>query len=446
MNLKKYFKNCWLPLLAIILWLVTVNLYWPKIFGTGDQLTYAVIARNIARGVGAVHQTTTPLQIFRTGHFPQHDTSQFLGWSIVEAGFFKVLGASDWVIVLASGVFWWLGLMMLLKLSTKIFSRKTATLAGLLYLTQPYLLKMSFSGLTEPLFVFLFLLFLILIFEKKYYLLNGIIWGWLGITRGIIFFLLPAVVWLMWRNKISKINLIKLVIGWLFVTLTFKLRELSLPSDGYQLALLIPPADYLNQIRQLAEPKPDKISFLAGLTVIAKHWFEQFWLWGVASYAFFIFGLGIFGIKWQNNWAKFTILALIGYFGGMGIADPVARYAIPIIILFIPLTAELLNQIKTTKIKYFVLTVVIFFPLLLAVQRHFFITQIPVWQNQLINQVQADKTIKTVISDDPGVLSWYADIREVFSPLSNNEIKTIDKKYIKIDGIVTNGKFSLKPY
>lgn len=169
-----------------------------------DALDYASLARNFALGKGLVSQYLTPLGLAHLG-VPQPDIWRAPLWPVILAAFQKVFGFVDEASALAGGFFFAAGTVLVYMTGRLWFNGAVALAASLMYVFSSAILGFSVSGLTEPLAVFLMLLWLYTLIALNprswsYPLLAGVAIGVFFLARyNAVLFLLPGIVFVCWR-------------------------------------------------------------------------------------------------------------------------------------------------------------------------------------------------------------------------------------------------------
>ncbi len=444
-------KYLLLAAMAMGLWLIMVMSFWPGQFAEGDNLTYAILARNMIRGKGLVHQSIVPQLLANLGKLPDTDVRQPPVWPMVEAVFFSALGANDKTIMVASGFFWVLSLLMLMMIAEKLFSKGVVGLCIVIFLFQPMILRLSFSGLTEPLYIFLLLLVVYLVVFRKHsnYLVVGLISGLMKWTRSSTIFLLPAVLFVMWRKKARILDYLIYFAGFGFVELLFKVWRLDSEGGYYSSALARKSDEILVLLRDFnVYPHPSVIRLLGRLRIelFLTNLAQLGWMWLAVSYAIFIWVLFFWGLPtiFREGLTKlkllveFILVALVVSWVGSTLAEPSARYVAPLLVLAMLPAAWQLTRLLSTRQKIrsaMLLLVVIVFPLVLSFNRGYYRLEHDDWLPEVVEYVK--KTNKgAVVTDQPVRFAWYSDSQMIFFPRDIDQVEKIDDKIIPISGIL----------
>lgn len=166
----------WRPVLAIIaaaalLWGLLWSHSYLVALQNPDAQDYAQIARHLARGEG-FRTSVLPLNglewMRETGRLgsangPWPNVHRFPMMPVVEAGFFRALGANDFSAALSSAVFFFATIPLVFLFARRLFPRRVGVLAAFLYAFSGGPISDSITGLTEPAAVFLFMAALYLV-------------------------------------------------------------------------------------------------------------------------------------------------------------------------------------------------------------------------------------------------------------------------------------------
>jgi len=177
--------------LLILLGLISWNLYFSTHFvglEAPDAMDDAALSRNIADGKGFVASSELPYRLSFNVDYPLPELRRPLLQPLITSFFFKIFGVSDFVAIIPSSLFYLLTIPLMYFLSEKLFNRKVAVTASLIYIFHPEILYYATSGLTEPLFWFLFTLSFYLLIKThspKSFLLLGIVLGLAALTRDV---------------------------------------------------------------------------------------------------------------------------------------------------------------------------------------------------------------------------------------------------------------------
>lgn len=137
-----------LVIFGVIIWFI----YYSQAFQGlvyGDAHDYAGIARNLYRGQGFISDEIMPLQLAFKKGLPQPNLWRAPLHILAIAATFSLFGLSNRSIALASIFFFFTAIPAVYLLIRRLFSPKIAFLGTLIFLSSPYVLSYSISGLTE---------------------------------------------------------------------------------------------------------------------------------------------------------------------------------------------------------------------------------------------------------------------------------------------------------
>ncbi|MFQ5770039.1 MAG: hypothetical protein ACE5HX_05860, partial [bacterium] len=166
LEMGSHFWSRYEPFFVLVVALLVWWIYFAINFNgllAPDAMDYSTVARNILNGNGMrmdsiswVHLLSSPADPFRV------IVKSFL-YPIVLLPFFALFGTSEGVTAISSGFFFILTAPCLFILARDLFGRNAAWGTVIVYLASLELLDFSISGLTEPLFILLITLDLLLI-------------------------------------------------------------------------------------------------------------------------------------------------------------------------------------------------------------------------------------------------------------------------------------------
>lgn len=168
----------------------------------GDAMEYAEIGRNIAEGKGFYTNSIFPLRLQFSHEYPFPSLRRPPLFPLALASFFSIFGSSDLTVVMVAGIFLLLTVPIIYVLSYRLFLREdVAILASLFYVFNNNALFYAVNGLTEPLFAFLFTVFLLFIFKagsEKDIFFAGLILGLAQLTRpNAVIYFMPSVAYIL---------------------------------------------------------------------------------------------------------------------------------------------------------------------------------------------------------------------------------------------------------
>jgi 4-amino-4-deoxy-L-arabinose transferase-like glycosyltransferase len=161
-----------------------------------DAMKFAQAGRNLLEGGGFDRDEVWPMSLVSGGEL--NEETQAVLHPLVVAALFKVIGRSDGVVALASGLFFILAAPLVYFIGRSLFGAAIGAIATLLYLGDRSTLYYSVSGLSESLFTFLLLvLFAALICpgergRLRRYALAGAVLGLCYLARPVALAFIPA--------------------------------------------------------------------------------------------------------------------------------------------------------------------------------------------------------------------------------------------------------------
>ncbi|MCD6360003.1 MAG: glycosyltransferase family 39 protein [Armatimonadetes bacterium] len=176
-----------------------------------NALDYAQIARHVYRGEGFTTSFIKPLSLVYNQSIENHPDLTYPPLHILwTAGMMKLLGPNDKAVAHSSGLAFLLGVPVVYLLAWRIFGRRTAMLASVLYGTNIAYLGFAISGLEAPLLSTLVTLLLLFLYqagedhrrEGLWVILAGVVMGLLYLTKYIWgLAIIPTVIFLWAMNK-----------------------------------------------------------------------------------------------------------------------------------------------------------------------------------------------------------------------------------------------------
>ena len=217
-------KNLWntwkIPLLVALiggnLWLFSEPYFFNQgtlVSSFSDYWDYAQQGRQIASGKGFSSLYTYPVLISHHWFKDFPNLWRPPGYPVLAALSYSISGNSSLPLIWIGGLFHFLTILLIVRFFNLYSKSQWGWIAGLLYSMTPMILKLSLSGLSEPVFAFFVTFFLYQCYQASQ--LESIDWklgvnlafffaaGWY-IRSEMIFLLLP-VLWyfqgLSWKNK-----------------------------------------------------------------------------------------------------------------------------------------------------------------------------------------------------------------------------------------------------
>ncbi len=248
-QMRPIFGTSWQKQLALLILLevVAIATWWLCAFqpfeglspsSFGDSFDYAQIGRNIWRGAwrqGITTYQVPPLALPVTSHAPFLNVIRAPLHPITLAVAFAIFGPWDRAIALCTGAFFLLSVPILYLLGQRAFSPTAAFIATLVYLLSDWVIQMSVSGLSEPLFVVLFLAMLYFAYgsaqnpdSRSMPLLAGALAGLGYLTRynTLLFVPLVAIYLYLTCKQRCWLRVALFLMAWLVTTAPWMVRNL----------------------------------------------------------------------------------------------------------------------------------------------------------------------------------------------------------------------------
>lgn len=159
-----------LAIAGILLW--ALAMWWLFAYVPFDGIThpdamdYAQIGRNLWRSGwqwGVTTSEVTPLALSVSARMPFLNLLRAPLWPAALAAGFGLFGVSDWTVGLVNAFFYFAALPLLYLLGRRLFARRVGIAAAAVYAASPWILTFSVNGMSESLFVFLWLATLYLV-------------------------------------------------------------------------------------------------------------------------------------------------------------------------------------------------------------------------------------------------------------------------------------------
>ena len=199
-----------------------------------DAMDYASLARNIARGEGITSAYMTPLGL-SIHPYPQPNLWRAPLWPLILGLVLRFFPATDGVVAVTTGFFFLAGLILLYLLALRLADIQLAVTSALIYIFNPHNLHFSSSGMTEPLALFLLLLWIYLLTLDSSHstrgdYLVGAAGGLFYLARynGLLFLPLVGFYWWLRRREKGWQPLVRYLGGFLLPTAPWFLRNLYL--------------------------------------------------------------------------------------------------------------------------------------------------------------------------------------------------------------------------
>lgn len=451
--------------LALVVWLV--NLYFhPDYASSPDASLYAGTARNIIKGNGFYSPGITPSFLgYPIPSLPCGWPAYFgLLHPLAIVIFFLLFGINNFSLILSNGFFFILTLPLLFLLAKKVYNLKTAFLASLWYIFTPSLLDYSISGMSEPLFIFLLILTLFLLFVRKGDLF------WAGVTTGLAYltrfqglFLLPPLTLFIYKTKKDRPFSWLFLAGFATVILLNKLLLPPIASDyanisNHQLWSTIAYNSIIPRYQMARNLTPTTLSLIlanlnlvwAKIAVNLYYFSQKFFMITLPSVTLlYILSFLKLNPNLQAKYFKSLSLSLILIFLAFHLVTfSYDRYLHPLLPLIIILAAgtflsflEKFNPQKIFKMAVIFTFLFIIIPCFTSpgwgtsIQRTLARPRKPTIIS-ILGKIVKENTPQDaiIISNDFAHLAWYGERRAINLPLSPDELKKLDK-VIFIDAV-----------
>ena len=466
--LNKYSIYFFIAATCIAICGVKIFLLGINTFTSGDNLTYASIARSIVENGSISHISALPSDIFLLGEFPKFDKNQNIGLSFFLVPFFIIFGANNLSILLSSLILYILNASLIFTISKKLFDKKIAFMSSFLFIFSSSYYHYISSGLTEPLLIFILLIIAYIQFfvtrEYKGILVGILIYALYLTKSSLAIFIFPYffVHWFLYENRNPKYIfgiLLTLLILSLPLIVRNYLLEINTYSQKSDLVDLIfnrnneDRGSWYFGLRSLEFPvnwlEPLKYVYENYLTFFKEYLFTLYLLYLKMYGANYLFSGSILFCgylfvkskkKLESVFKLFTLGILCLLLLGFSIGWPIERYLLPVApFLIIAISSYAIPKITSGRKSY---TVII---LLIAMQLPFlgFLIKDVYSQYRQENYAQLGKFISNnthhddiVISNSPGLTGWYSNRKSVLYPNNINDINSLHTINNNINTIV----------
>jgi len=459
---KNLLKLIYLILVVTLFWLLNLSLHKDALIW-GDSWDYAHVARNIANGEGPLDKTYGYEEFSKGLELPNFERSRRTLYIFTLAGFMTVFGANDLTLIITSGFFYFIVLVLTWFFSNYFLDKKYSWWVVSIIAFNPTLLYLSLSGRPETMFTCLFLLFLWVLIrgtDASQPYLRGLVYALLVLTRKLGFFFSPLLFWRPRKSGLFKWKNI-FILFTIYITL-IGLSHIIHPRPFTTLGQLISGTELYEQRYESGEIL-DKTIY-ENLKYATKHSYDIFkkWAKGISIYyrelpklfnvwvlGFLLLGLAYRHPKadyaWQNLKQLFLfsfILAIIGIplFNAKG-GNRYFVYFLPIAMIiamggykeiFMPMLSKYSIGIK--RITYMFLLVMIFYPsvwntVTLAEDR--WIQNIPHsnFEKEFGKFVRENTdTNDIVFTNNPELIAWYGNCYTVLIPMKYNVFYELDEQ------------------
>ena len=196
-----------LLLLAVIVWYGFYATHTKEVAGSDDR-EYTSIARNIVNGKGIVRNFIYPLDINFFEKLPIPEFMHPPVHPLILAGFFKLIGISDFSALLPSYLSYFILILLFFFFVKRYLEVKTAVIATVVLIFNREILEMSLVALSEGVYTLLFFIFFSLFVKAnslKAIFISGILLGISHLIRENIYpFLIPLFVYLYFFPNLTR--------------------------------------------------------------------------------------------------------------------------------------------------------------------------------------------------------------------------------------------------
>lgn len=480
-NLKEFLKEYYLLLLLIVVSLWLWHTFYTANFDgkiqSNDVHVYMDAARNFSRGDGFTLNFMFPAEVWHSKGIIKPLSIILHPFAILI--FFHIVG--DWLraAVLVSSTFYLLTIPLIYIAAKAFFNKKIALITALIFAFDTKSLFFSLFGIADPLFTFLLILCIYVLYKseaKFHFLLAGFILGLCSITRqaGLLFFI-PFALYLVIAGRERKArNALLFTAGYALVLAMSSYRSymffgnisgyanpsgafLAFTSEYPERAILKGLGFSASPIRLILSDKTVFLSFATkcfhNLEVLHVRFFTDVTSSPYLAALFFgsLFSR-IDNRKANNLRLLIAALMLVQLFYGITV-QAATRYFYP----FTPFMMLfgvwfLLQSVEKLEIKRWMrqgliasTTLLILYPFsfLSSIDTHHFVSpciregkSIAPYE-QLGDFIQQNIPEKGVIFTDAQWLAgWYGERKAIMLPKTIDTARKIDKEVVSIDGIL----------
>jgi 4-amino-4-deoxy-L-arabinose transferase-like glycosyltransferase len=194
-------------LLAGIVWFGFYTTHTKEVAGSDDR-EYTSIARNIINGKGIVRNFVYPVDINFFEKLPIPEFVHPPVHPLILAGFFKLIGISDFSALLPSYLSYFILILLFFFFVKRYLEVKTAVIATVVLIFNREILEMSLVALSEGVYTLLFFIFFSLFVKAnslKAIFISGIFLGIGHLIRENIYpFLIPLFVYLYFFPNLTR--------------------------------------------------------------------------------------------------------------------------------------------------------------------------------------------------------------------------------------------------
>jgi 4-amino-4-deoxy-L-arabinose transferase-like glycosyltransferase len=465
--LEKYLIYFYIVATCVGIWAIKIVLLGIDTFPSGDNLTYASIARNMVENGSISHISALPSDIYLLGEFPQYDTSQPIGLPIFLVPFFIFFGVNNFAIMASSLTLYIVNALLIFIMSGKLFDKRIAITSTFLFIFSSSYYHYINSGLTEPLLISILMIIAytqFFIISKYKGLLIGILLYALYLTKSAMaIFIFPYFIvhWFLYEDRslkylfgifitLSILSVPLMVRGALLEIATYSQKSglVDLIFNGssdrtswyFGLRSLELPSEWLEPYKYASE------NYTIYLKRYASTLYSMYLKMYGANYLFSgsVLFCGYLLVQSKNRLESVFKLFTLGILGllilGFSIGWPIERYLLPAApFLIIAIASYSVPRITYGRKSY---TVIL---LLVAMQTPwvgFLVKDVYSYDSQL-NYTQLGDFVANntkygdiVISNAPVLIGWYSNRKSVLYPNSIDEINALHRINPKINTIV----------
>lgn len=456
MFVKNYSVYLFLAGLCISIWLIKILLLGFNTLPSGDNLTYASIARNILENSSIAHISALPSDLYFLGEFPKHDTNQNIGLSIFLVPFFFIFGANNFSIAFSSLVLYVINTFLVYIVSSKLFDKKIALISSFLFVFSSAYYQYISSGLTEPLLILIMLLIAYIQFFKtdnyKGLFIGFLLYALFLTKSGLAVFIFPYFLlhWVFFENGNLK-YIFGIVIAFLILSipLSFRIASIDINSVSAKSDLIDlifntteDKSAWYFGLRSLKFPidwlEPSRYLFENYIFYIKKYFSTLYSIYLKMHGANFLFAGSIlfYGYLLSSTENKLetifkfftlTILSLITL--GFSLGWAIERYLLPALpFIIIAIASYSAPKITIGKKSYTVILLLILMhtPWLGFIMRDVYLYDDKINYSKLGNFVAEHTNYSDIIlSNTPGLVGWYSNRKSVLYPNKLDDVKTL---------------------
>ena len=452
---------------CVSIWVIKIAFLGVNTFPSGDNLTYASIARSIIENSSISHISALPSDIHTLGDFPKYDVNQNIGLSIFLVPFFIIFGANNLAIMLSSLVLYIVNALLIFIVSDKLFDKKIAIASTYIFIFSSSYYHYIGSGLTEPLLISILMVigYVQFFITNKYKgaLVGTLIYALYLTKSGLAIFIFPYFIvhWFLYEDRSFK-YIFGIAITFIILSIPLMLRNILLDVSTY--------SHKSGLIDLVFNSTKDKSFWYFGLRSLefptewldpSKYLFENYTIY-IKRYATTLYSLYLkmYGANYlfsgsilfcayllvqsKNRLESVFKLFTLGILGllilGFSIGWPIERYLLPVApFLIIAIASYAVPRITCGKKSY---TIIL---LLVAMQIPwvgFLIKDIYSYDSQVDYAQLGDFVVNNtknediLISNAPVLVGWYSNRKSILYPNNISEIDDLNRINPKINTII----------